>query len=879
MVLAVVPWLMLGFHGLSAQGVGLRKPRAAVKKKIDYQHPASYFLGGVEVRGTHTLDEETLRSVMGLQVGDKISVPGTAISSALKNLWKQALLQDAYISVRKIEDDQVFLALHVVERPRLVDYEIKGINKAQQEELKEKIEAVKGSVITGVLINNIKNAARAYMEEKGFLEASVEVEEQKDDLTANGSRLRIFIRRNRRLWIGDIRIVGADLPFSEAKLASKLKKIRRGGIYTYWHRDFLARLLYFPFTPRAWRSPGAYFKGGHRSFADYLRAQNNLNVFRSAKFQKSTYKEAKNALTAFLQRKGYREARILSDKVEVGDKIDLTIHLHAGPRYYVGDIEWTGNLLYSDEQLRRILGVEKGDVYSLKTINRRIQYNPRGVDITSLYMDNGHLFFNIQPIEKRIEGNAVDLEIRLYEGPKAAINYVFLSGNERTYDHVLFREFRTLPGNQFRRSEVIRTQQALGQLQYIDAEQTAFVPLPNPEENNTDVEWKVAEKSGDQIELSAGWGSGVGLVGTLGFVMNNFSLRDVVRPGQWRPLPIGGGQVFTVRYRTNGLAYMSLSTSFTEPRLGGYSPSSLFFGYDISRQNDLAADGRSITGHFSLQNFSVGTGRVLRWPDSYFRVDANLSYRNYTVENLSSRSLGFSNGTSHSLALNLTFSRNSLDNFIYPRSGSLLSINAGLTPPVHLWRGVEFSSERERYKWIAYHKWVGDYKYYIEILDKLVLENRVHFGYIGRYNKNYPATPFERFSLGGDGIAGQNFILATDIIGLRGYPNNSIYPERRDAGALEGNDSFSKFVFELRYALTQSQAATFYLLTFFEGGNAWTEGHRIRLFDNYKSAGVGVRALLPVGFLGVDWGYRFTPLPGRFGRGSEVHFVLGQSVR
>lgn len=868
-------------HALvQAQGVGLKRYRPTQQRDIvDYKNPVTYFIGGIEVAGTSTLNEETLLSVIELKAGDKVEIPGDAISSAIKRLWKQALLHDVQVAVSKIEGDKVFLALHVIERPRLIGYDIKGVKKTYREELKEKLTVVKGSIITDVMLNNIKNTARDYLEEKGYLQAAISVEEEADAITSNGSRLHIVILRNRRLRMGEIHVHGNLSPFSEAKLVSKLNKLRRGGLYMRLHRDLFTKFIYFPFTTRAWRTPFSYLKGGHTHLLDYLREQANVNIFRSSKFQKDAYEESKESLVSYLQKKGYREARIVADKVNIANSISIDVDLHVGPRYYVGDIDWTGNYLYSSEQLQKVLGVERGDIYSLEEINRRIQYNPRGVDITSLYMDNGHLFFNIQPIERRIKDNVVALEIRMYEGPKAKIDYVFLSGNERTYDHVLYREFRTLPGNQFRRSEIIRTQQALGQLKYIDVEQTSFVPLPNPEENDTDVEWKIAEKSGDQIELSAGWGSGIGLVGTLGFVMNNFSLKDITKPAKWRPLPIGSGQILTVRYRTNGLAYTSLSTSFTEPWLGGYSPSSLYLGYDISRQNDLARDGETITGHFSLQIFSLGTGRALQWPDSYFKANANLSYRRYTVNNLSSRSLGFDNGTSNNLALNLTLSRNSLDNYIYPRGGSLLSLNVGLTPPVHLWRGTTFSSENERYKWIAYHKWVADYKYYIEFLDKLVLENRLHFGYIGQYNNKYPATPFERFSLGGDGITGQNFILATDIIGLRGYPNNSIYPESRSANTLEGTNSFSKFVFELRYALTESQAATFYLLTFFEGGNTWNKGRRIDLFDNYQSAGFGIRALLPVGFLGVDWGHRFHTIPGRFGSGSEVHFVLGQSVR
>ncbi|MEO1051369.1 MAG: POTRA domain-containing protein, partial [Bacteroidota bacterium] len=609
-------------------------------------------------------------------------------------------------------------------------------------------------------------------------------------------------------------------------------------------------------------------------------------------------------LIAYYNAKGYRYARIVSDTIYDHDRrsIDVDIKVEEGKRYYFRDITWSGNYVYTKEQLSSILGIEKGDIYNKDLIDKKLSFNPGGLDISSLYMDNGYLFFNITPVEVGIEGDSIDVEMRIFEGTQATINKVIVTGNDRTNDHVILRELTTLPGQKFSRSEIIRSQQRLSQLGYFDPEQISPIPRPNPVDGSVDIEWAVVEKPSDQIELSGGWGGPIGFVGTLGLVFNNFSVRNIPHIKKWRPLPVGDGQRLQLRVQANGRQFQNYTFSFTEPWLGGKKPNSFSISLNNSIQRASIPEidpetNQAIPRRFDdfnaslkLRGVTLGLGRRLNWPDSYFSLQNSLSYLVYELENWVDRGLGFTDGNANSIVFNTTIARNNIDQPLYPSSGSTISLSVALTPPYSLWRDIDYetASNAERYKWIEYHKWLFDAKYYIKVAGKLVLESKAHLGFIGSYTNRAGVGPFERFNLGGAGLAGQNFVLGTDIIAMRGYDDNQITPPNfgqapTDAtrNLISGGIVYNKFALELRYPVTTGQAATIYGYVFAEGGNNWNDFADFNPFDLYRSAGFGARIFMPAfGLIGVNWGYGFDTLPGRAEpSGALFQFTIGQQIR
>lgn len=848
---------------------------------INYSSPREYEIAHIEIKGVQFLDNNALISLSGLRVGDKIKVPGDEVSTAIKKLWKQGIIGNISIYASKIEDDKIWLVIELTERPRLTRYEIKGVNKTQQGEIKDKIELVRGKVLTDVVIKNTELAILNYMESKGYLNAKVNVVQQADTILRNSVYLNINIQKGQKVKIRNIQFKGRQ-HFTSAKLRKKLKN-------TGMTVKFSLPTELIKTTGRLLWPPNLIDfitdskKGTQDEFREYMASHVNFNFFKSAKYVKADFEEDKKLLISFYNSKGYRDAEIVSDTTyNISNKyMNIDIEVNSGEKYYFRNINWTGNYKYTDEQLSSVLGIEKGDIYDLDLVNKKLNFNPTGVDISALYLDDGYLFFSINPVEVGIHEDSIDLEMRIFEGAQATIDKIIITGNYKTNDHVILRQLRTLPGNKFSRAELLRTKNEISQLGYFNPENVIPLPIPDPVNETVDIEWQLEERSNDQIQLSGGWGGTFGFVGTFGVSFNNFSIRNILHMDKWRGLPVGDGQSLSLRFQANGRNFQSYSFSFVEPWLGGRKPNSFGLSYSKSIQRSISASNE-VTGSLKVTGVSMSLGRRVKWPDDFFTVSNSISYQRYDLFQFNSRSFGFSTGEANSFTLNTTLARNSLDQFMYPRNGSSLSLSVSFTPPYSLF-GRDVSAEDDnatKFKWLEYHKWNFDSRYFLTLAGKLVLAMRAHFGYIGAYDNALGVGPFERFQLGGDGLTGQNFLLGTDVIGLRGYPNNSITPIDIENN-IEGGTIFNKYVMEMRYPISLEPTATIYALTFIEGGNNWNDFAEFNPYNIKKSAGLGLRIFMPAfGLMGIDWGYGFDRVPGSFDRaGPQFHFSIGQQIR
>lgn len=869
--------------------------------ELNYASPSEYLIAGIEVEGLNVLDKNAIISLTGLRVGDKVKIPGDAISGAIRKLWNHGLVGDVAIEVDKIEGEQVYLILRLAERPRLTNYYFHGISKGQESSLKEDLDLIKGRIVTDAMVRNAETAVKKHFVKKGFLNTEVKVIQERDTLNREGIRLKIDVNVKSKVKINSI-ILDGNESIADSKLKKKMKKTKeRPGFFL--HRTILSELLSF--------NRKEYFGSRQKmdwdDVKEFLSKNVRLNVFSSSKFIKTEFEEDKKAIIALYNSKGYRDAEIVSDTVyNYNDKtINLEMKISEGPKYYFRNIIWTGNYIHTDKTLNAILGIQKGDIYNKEMIDRKMSFNPKGPDISGLYMDDGYLFFRINPVEVAVAGDSIDVEMRIFEGDQATINEVTITGNERTSDHVIRRELRTVPGQKFRRSDIIRTQQSLSQLGYFNPEKVGQNIMPNPANGTVDIEWQVEEQSNDQIELSGGWGGYYGFVGTLGLTFNNFSVRNIPHFDKWRPLPVGDGQRLSLRVQANGKAYQNYGFSFTEPWLGGRKPQSFTISYNhsVQRQSYYYTVDLNNAPRLKVHNFSVGLGRLLEWPDNYFTLSNSLSFTNYDLHNYPIF-YGFSNGSSNTIALNTTLSRRSTGDPRYPTEGSEISLSLTLTPPFSAWRDIDYNDvdydslpsveafNQNKYKWIEYYKWMFDAKYYLSLdsKKKFVLEAKAHFGFIGYYSEQYGVGPFERFFLGGAGLAGGigSFVLGQDIIGLRGYQDNMVTPPYYSGNTgntgstlINGGIVYEKLGLELRYPVTTGSAATIYGLVFLEGGNNWYNHEDFNPFDIYKSAGAGVRLFMPAfGLIGLNWAYGFDRLPNqRDISGSQFHFTIGQQIR
>ncbi len=889
----------LGFQA-SAQ---FRKNRPAAStvtpETMNYANPAEYLIAGIEVKGLKVLDKNAIVSLTGLKIGDKVKIPGDAISGAIRKLWKHGLVGDVTISVDRIEDGGVYLAINLAERPRLVDFYFTGINKSKQTTLKEDLDLIRGKIVNDAMIRNAELSVKKHFVKKGFLNTNVKVFQELDTLNRGGVRLRINVDLNSKVKINEIFFEGND-NISSMVLKRKMKKTHEHARLSL-HRLILGEVLAFK-PKKVKQFMDSSYDLSWRQAKEAISRHVKLNIFNASKFIKSDYEEDKRKLIAYYNSQGYRDAEILEDTVYNFDKshIDLRIKVNEGRKYYFRDIIWTGNYLHTAATLNKILDIKKGDVYNQEMIDKKTTFNPKGADISGLYMDDGYLFFRVTPVEVAVVGDSIDVEMRIFEGDQATIDEVIISGNERTSDHVIRRELSTIPGQKFRRSDIIRTQQQLSQMGYFNPQKVDQDIRPNPADGTVDIEWKVEEQSNDQIQLSGGWGGYYGFIGTLGLSFNNFSMRNIPHREKWRPLPVGDGQRLSLQGQANGRSFQSYSLSFTEPWLGGRRPNSFTVSLNRSISRRPTATYQFTNDYYLKQSgLTIGFGRRLEWPDNYFTLTHSLSFLIYNYQNYfgGSSSALPAIGRTNQLKLETTLSRNSIDNPMYPTSGSTISLSMALTPPYSLWRDPAYLKDiNTRYSWIEMHKWMLDFKYYVKLIGSskpngrsLVIETKAHFGFIGSYKKGVDPGPFERFLLGGAGLAGgfNSFVLGQEIIGLRGYPDNQITPPlyslrgSQQVNGIEGGIVYNKFGMELRYPVTTGQSATIYGMTFLEAGNNWGNYTEFNPFKLYKSAGVGARIFMPAfGLIGLNWAYGFDTLPNSSKKsGSQFHFTIGQQIR
>nr|MDA3823837.1 BamA/TamA family outer membrane protein [Bacteroidales bacterium] len=734
----------------------------------------------------------------------------------------------------------------LLERPRMLDLTINGVSKTEVTDLKEKINLRNGQQITNDILDNTERIIKDHFIEKGFLNAEVVILQELDSIRVNMVHMTIDIEKNDRIKINEIYFEGNEV-FPDKRLRRVFKNTKKV----------------------------------------------NLNIFKASKVISEKIKEDKLSLIEFYNENGYRDANVLSDSMaifSVEDKrVDLWIRIEEGNQYYVGDIEWIGNTKYPSEFLSRVLGIEKGDVFDQSILDERLFIDEDAVN--SVYLDNGYLFFDMTPVEVSVENDTIDFEMRIREGEQAHVNRVIISGNTKTNEHVARREISTRPGDLFSKSDLIRSVRELASLGHFDPEQIEPNPIPNDADGTVDIEYKLIERANDQLEVSGGYGAGM-LIFTAGIRFSNFSARRLFDPQAWRPVPSGDGQTLSLRAQTNGQFYQSYNFSFVEPWLGGKKRNSFSLSVFHSKMNEnynfLQFDSEGPQQYMKITGASVGLGRRLNWPDDFFTLQNMLSYQRYYLKDYS-RFLA-QNGTFNNLSLTTTLGRNSTSQPIYPRSGSNISLALQITPPYSLLSNNPVgyytdAVDEDKYKWIEYHRWMFKADWYKTIIQNLVFYTRMHFGYLGMYNPEIGPSPFESFDVGGDGLTGYN-LYGRETVAMRGYENGSLTPLVLDGkvvspstpNARKSGNVYTKLTMELRYPISLNPSATIYVLTFLEAGDAW---YSIQDFSPYKakrSAGVGLRAFLPMfGLLGVDWAYGFDEAYEGGGiSGSQFHFTIGQ---
>jgi outer membrane protein insertion porin family len=872
--------------------------------ELNYRNPSEYTIAGIEVTGLNVLDKNAMVSLTGLKVGDKIKIPGDAISGAIRKLWKHGLVGDATISVDRIEAKNVYLSVKLSERPRLTDFYFEGISKGKQSSLKDDLTLIRGKIVNDATIRNAEVGVKKHFVKKGFLNTVVKITQERDTLNRGGVRLKINVNLKSKVKINRIEFEGND-EISSSVLKKKLKKTKEYARFSI-HRALIRELIDLrPKKVKEFFTDSAK-KTSWRQVGEFINKNAKLNFFNGSKFIRAEYEEDKKKLLSYYNTQGYRDVELISDTIvnHNDSKINVRIKLSEGRKYYFRNIIWTGNYLYTAATLNKVLDIKKGDIYNEEMISRKTSFNPKGADISGLYMDDGYLFFRVTPVEVAVVGDSIDVEMRIFEGDQAIIDEVTIAGNERTSDHVIRRELTTIPGQKFRRADIIRTQQQLSQMGFFNPQKIEQDIKPNPANGTVNIGWKVEEQSNDQVQLSGGWGGFYGFVGTVGLTFNNFSLRNVPHLKKWRPLPVGDGQRLSLQAQANGKSFQSYSISFTEPWLGGRRPNALTVSLNtsISRLPVRATGGFSVdfndNAALKQTGITVGFGRRLEWPDNYFSLTHSLSYLVYNYSNYFGGSNILPNvGTTQSIKLNTTLARNSIDNPMFPTSGSSISLSLDLTPPYSIFRDASYYKDvSQRYNWIELHKWMFDAKFYVKIVGSskptgrsLVLETKAHMGFIGTYNNKITPGPFERFLVGGAGLTGgfNSFVLGQDIIGLRGYPDNQVTPPlynlrgSQSVNGIEGGIVYNKFGMELRYPVVTSQSATVYGFVFGEAGNNWDNYQLFDPFNLYKSAGFGARIFMPAfGLIGLNWAYGFDKLGTSPNvSGSQFHFTIGQQIR
>lgn len=837
-----------------------------------------YTLSGIEVTGKVSFNEQTIITFTGLEIGSKIRIPGDEISLAITKLWKLGLFNDVNFYVKKIEGETILLELELYELPKLNDIKIKGVKKGKREDIVKETELNKGRVVNDNLITNTKNYIENKYKKDGYFNTKVTINTLADSTNTKVDMV-VFIDRGQKVKISAINFVGNE-QLVDKKLKKSFKNTKEKKIY---------------------------------------------RVFKASKFVKDKYKEDLGTLVSKYKEKGYRDARVVNESViynKETNKINIDINIEEGKKYYFGDIRFLGNTVYSDQALNSILGIKRGEIYNGVLLEKRIAdtSSPDAEDVTNLYQNNGYLWSNINPVEVKTENDTIDFEIRITEGPIAYFNNVTVKGNDKTNDKVIYRELRTRPGEKWNKDLVIRSVRELGQLGFFDAE--AIRPEPvnmDPAAGTVDLDWTLVEKGSSQVELQGGYGAG-GFIGTLGLSFNNFSLKNIFNKKAYQPLPMGDGQKMSLRLQASQ-GFQVYSLSFTEPWLGGKKPISFFTSISHSKQFLFDFRSRNVTRDksFNISTLTVGYGKRLKVPDDYFSISNSVSFSYYDLNNYNTGLFTFGNGASRNLAFSTTLTRDSrgLDP-IFPDRGSNFSVSAKFTLPYSMWNGVDYANlenkeefkqrntnvsqtdangnlvpiyidengnntndftkavadqslvDQERFKYLEFYKVKFSGDWYSKIYKKFVLRTRAEFGFLGAYNSDRGVVPFERFFVGGDGLA--NFALdGREVIQLRGYPNNSLSSQN-------GGTVYNKYSMELRYPITMKQSAKIYAMSFLEAGAAFDNFKTFDPFKVQRAAGIGLRVFMPAfGLLGIDFAHGFDPIPGdTIKSGWQTHFIIGQ---
>ena len=857
---------------LSGVSLTMSAQQKIVNPDITYSGtPKTYKLAGLTVTGIEGYEDYVLTGISGLTVGQELEVPGTAITDAVKRYWKHGLFSDVSISADSIVGDNIYLKIHLAPRPRISTINYNGLKKTEREDMEKKLGLLKGGQITPNMIDRAKILAKKYFEDKGYKNAEVFIRQRDDVAAKNQVILDIDVDKKEKLKVRSI-IIDGDNQLGE-------KKIK-----------------------------GTLFSKG--AFAKTHEAGKLSNLLKSKKFTPERWAEDKKNLITKYNEYGYRDAMILKDSVwNVDPKhVDIYVKVDEGKKYYIRNIKWVGNTVYTTDYLSRLLDMKKGDVYNQTYMNKRLSQDEDAVG--NAYWNNGYLFYNLQPTEVNIVGDSIDLEMRIVEGQQAHINRVKINGNDRLYENVVRRELRTKPGDLFSKEALQRSARELASMGHFDPEAINPVPEPNYEDGTVDINYNLKQKSNDQVELSLGWGQ-TGVIGRVGLKLNNFSMANLFRKNREHRgiMPIGDGETLSLGAQTNGTYYQSYNAQYSTNWLGGKRPIQFSVGMSYSKQTDVSSNyynsgylnnynnyryGYGNYNYNSYENyydpdkyvklFSIyaGWGKRLSWPDDYFTLSLQLQYQRYMLRNW--RYFIMSNGSANNLNLNIALNRTSTDNQLFPRRGSDFSVSLTITPPWSKWDHKDYAhlatdrnsptfsqEQQEKYRWIEYHKWKFKARTFTALTSGqkcFVLMTRVEFGLLGSYNKN-KKSPFETYYMGGDGMSGYSTGYAEETIGLRGYENGSLTPYGAEGYA------YSRMSLELRYPFLLGNT-TIYGLGFVEAGNAWTETSKFNPFDMKRSAGLGVRIFLPmVGMMGIDWAYGFDKVFGTKG-GSQFHFILGQ---
>ena len=811
----------------------------------DYREPGEYEIGGVTVTGNTFSDATAIKSIAGLAVGESVRIPGPEITRAVKALMRLRLFTDVQVKLTSAEDDVAFLEIEIQEQPRLSTYRYTGVKKKYHDDLNTELEDVltKGGIVNENLKRNAANAIADFFEEKGFLDATTAITERVDSIRANAVILTLAIDRGPRVKIDELEFTG-NAEVNSRKLRRKMKETKR-----------------------------------------------KRKLFASSKFIPELYKADKEALIAYYNTAGFRDARITSDSLwrdEDGD-LDILINLEEGDRYYFRDIAFKGNVLYTDKQLGEVLGISRGDVYDKQLLEERLSFAQDGRDISSLYLDDGYLFFRADPIETSVVNDSIDLEIRIFEGAQATVDQVVIKGNDRTHENVLRRELRVRPGDKFSRSDLIRSQREIVALGFFNPETLDLQTPVNPQRGTVDVVFDVEEKANDQLELSMGYGGrGFGLFGTVGVSFNNFSMRRALEGGAWRPYPTGDAQRLSLRIQSNGRFFASGTLGFAEPWLGGKRPTSLNTNLSYSRfQGRARPDNPELEGRFAIYGANASIGTRLQVPDDNFVVSGGLRFQHFSLRNyqqITGQALFVTDqgetvfdGEYTNIAADFNIARTSIADPTFPMNGSNFSLGIRATLPYSLLgREVTLDQDLEdRFRFIEYHRWNARAEWYKNLFAKLVVKTSVKMGFLGAYNKTIGVSPFERFQLGGNGVNNSQVArnVGTDIISSRGYEvadfeNNLVGNSTRPSAT----SIYNKLAVELRYPISLNPSATFFVLAFAEGANSWRSTRDYNPFDLKRSAGGGIRVFLPMfGMLGFDYGLGFD----KIGTNGQVETAAG----